>query len=137
MAITVAAGTTIKQGSTAIGKLTSIGGLEISADTIDTTALDTVGGYRTFVQGWKDGGEVSLEGFFDKDTGQSALLTSFGSGASATYTITFPTGGNTTAGNWSFSGIVTKLSTSAGLEDAVSFAATLKVSGAPTLTFPV
>jgi hypothetical protein len=43
-----AQGTTIKKtAGTAIAYLTKIDGLSIKANTIDTTALDTTGGYKT------------------------------------------------------------------------------------------
>jgi len=45
-----------------VGNLSSIGGLELSADTIDVTTLDSTGGYREFIAGFKDAGEVALEG---------------------------------------------------------------------------
>jgi predicted secreted protein len=125
---TVAMGTTIKKSAgSAIASLTSIAGLELSADTIETTALDSVGGYRTFVQGLKDAGEVSISGFFDF-AAHNAILTDFNAGTSASYIITFP-GGKT----WTFDGIVTGFSTGAELEDLVSFESTFKVSGKPVL----
>ena len=37
-------GTTLKKGTSAIGNLKSIGGIEITADTIDVTSLDSAGG---------------------------------------------------------------------------------------------
>lgn len=123
-----AIGTKIKKGTTAIGELTSIGGLDLSADTLETTTLDTADGYRTFVQGLKDAGEVSLSGYFDP-TKHAGLLTDFESGTAAKYTIEFPFGAK-----WSFDGIVTAYSTSAEMEDNVTFESTLKVSGKPSLT---
>lgn len=127
-----AMGTALKIGANAIAELTSIGGLELSADTIETTALDTADGYRTYIQGLRDGGEVSISGFFKgSDTnGQQALLTNLNDGSVDTYSIVFPTAIGYT---WSFSGIVTGFSTGAELEDAVTFDATLKVTGKPTL----
>jgi len=122
-----AMGTKIKKGTTAIGELTSIGGLDLSADTIETTTLDS-DGYRTFIQGLKDAGEVSLSGYFDP-TKHAGLWTDFESGTAATYTIEFPFGAK-----WSFSGIVTAYSTGAEMEDNVAFDSTIKVSGKPTLT---
>jgi predicted secreted protein len=123
-----AKGTKLKKGVTAIAELTSIGGLELSADTIETTTLDSPDGYRTFEQGLKDAGEVSLSGYFDP-TEHQGLLTDFESGAVTTYSIEFPD-----ATKWDFDAIVTGYSTGAELEDNVSFEATLKVSGKPTLT---
>lgn len=121
-------GTTIKKSTgTAIAGLTSIDGLSLSADTVDTTTLDTVGGYRTFINGFKDAGEVSISGYYDY-TSHNAILTDFEAGTTSSYVITFPNG-NT----WTFSAVVVGFTTGADLEDLVSFEATFKVSGKPTL----
>ncbi|MED4206594.1 phage tail tube protein [Neobacillus mesonae] len=124
-----AMGTKIMVGANSVADLTSIGGLELSADTIENTTLDS-GGWRTFVQGLKDAGEVSLSGFFNPgDTnGQIALYNAYTAGAALNYTILFPFGAS-----WTFSGIVTAVSTGAEMEDNVSFEATIKVSGQPSL----
>lgn len=125
-------GTVFKISSTTVGQLKSIGGVECSADTIDVTSLDSTGGYREFVAGFKNGGEVALSGFFKKgDAGQSALNTAFGTGTLTSFSITFPTA---ISASWAFSGVVTKFGTSAEVEGAVQFDAAVKVSGAPTLS---
>ena len=135
MSKAAAVGTQLKigSGSTAkvVGGLTSISGIEISADTIDVTALDNSSGYREKVAGFKDAGEVSLSGFFDgDDAGQEELYTLLGTGASTAFSIIFPTGIGKT---WSFNGVVVGLSTSSDVGDAVTFECTIAVSGAPTL----
>jgi len=124
-----ALGTKLKKGTTEIGELTSIGGLELSADTIETTTLSS-DGWRTFIQGLKDAGEVSVSGYLDP-TQHQGLYDDFESGTVGSYTIEFPPA---LGAKWSFSAIVTGYSTGAELEDLVSFEATLKVSGKPTLT---
>lgn len=128
-----AMGTKLNIGTYSVGELTSIGGLSLSASPIETTTLDTADGYRTFIGGLRDGGEVSLSGFFDPDdtNGQQALLTNFNSGAAATFSVVFPAA---LSASWTFSGIVTAFATGADLEDAVTFEASIKVSGKPTLT---
>lgn len=127
-----AVGTQLKKGTTAIASLTEINGLELSADTIDVTALDSDGGYREFIGGFKDGGELSISGFFNpQDTGQAGLYSDFESGATQAYTIAFPAA---LKASWEFNGVVTGFVTGAALEDAITFEATIKVSGAPTLT---
>lgn len=129
-----ALGTTIKQGTTLIGGLTSIGGLELSADTLDITTLDSIAGYREYTASFKDAGEVSVSGFFvPGNAGQAALKTAFDDGLADAYTIEFPIG-TVTKTTWGFNGIVTGFVTGSELEDAVSFEATIKVSGQPTLT---
>lgn len=129
-----ALGTQLKIGTavTAVAGLTSISGLDLSADTIDTTTLDG-DGYRTFIGGLKDGGEVSIEGYLIPATGkgQQELYTLFDSGEVEDFTIEFPAD---TKAKWEFEGIVTGFSTSADLEDPLAFSATIKVSGEPTLT---
>lgn len=132
----VSMGTTLKKGATAIAELTSIDGVSVSADTIETTALDTVGGYRTFVTSLKDGGEISIGGHFNY-TSHNPLLVDFESGAATSYTIEFPDRVATSGTKWTFSAVVTAFSTSAELEDLIGFEATLKVSGKPTLSAPV
>lgn len=124
-------GTTISKATgTAIAGLTSIGGLELSADTIDVTTLSSEGGYREFISSFKDAGEVSLSGFFEY-TSHSVILTDFQAGTVGAYTITFPNGAT-----WDFNGVVVGFTTGFELEDLVSFESTIKVSGSPTLTAP-
>lgn len=128
---TKAIGTTISKGGVLIGTLTEIKGIEMSADTMDVTTLDTSSGYKNNIVGWKDGGEVSISGFFvPGDSGQAALVSGFNAGTEDTYIITFPAAMGAT---WTFTGLVTKISTGAGLEDPVSFEATIKVNGQPAL----
>lgn len=126
-----AMGTALKIGTYSVGELTSIGGLELSADTIDVTTLDSADGYREFIGGLKDAGEVALSGFLDAtDTnGQKALLTNFNAGTAASYSIVFPTA---ISASWNFDGIVTAWATGAELEDGVTFESTIKVTGKPT-----
>lgn len=130
-------GTVLKIGTDAqaktVAELTEIGGLELSADSIDVTALDSEGGYRQFIAGFKDAGEVSVSGFFNPTTGkgQKELYDLFESGATSQFSIDFPVA---TGAKWAFAGVVTGFSTSTGVEDPISFEATIKVSGKPTLT---
>jgi len=132
-----ALGTQLKIGSasaaTAVAGLTSIGGLSLSADTIDVTTLDATSGYRTFIAGFKDSGDVPLEGFYlmGGDGGQTNLHTLYESGDETDFTIVFPI---STGCQWAFKGIVTAYGTAAALADAISFSCTIKVSGKPILT---
>jgi predicted secreted protein len=128
-------GTTIKKTSgTAIAFLTKIEGLSIKANTIDTTALDTEGGYKTFINGFKEVDDVTISGFFDY-TSHSGILTDMQAGTKDNYTIQFPPApGGTTGASWTFDAIVSNFKTGAAVDATVSFDATLKVSGQPTLT---
>ncbi len=133
---TVSMGTTIKKGTTVIALLTSIDGLNLKSDTVETTALDTTGGYKTFLPTIKDAGEVAISGHFDY-TAHEGFLTDFEAMTTQAYTIEFPDKLTTTGTTWSFSAVVTDYHTSAALGALVKFDATLKVSGKPTLAGPV
>lgn len=134
---TRALGTKLSKGTTApvdIAGLTSIGGIEITADTIDVTSLDSAGGYREFIGGFKDGGEVPIEGFFNPATasGQVAMQTSLDNGLAEDYKITFPT---TPKAEWAFKGVVTGFKVGdVDVDGTINFGATIKVSGKPVLT---
>jgi predicted secreted protein len=119
-------------GVNAVAGLTSIGGIAKTADTLDTTTLDSDGGYRTFTGGFKDGGEVAISGYFEPgDTnGQIAMDAAFEAGNETAFQIVFPAA---MGASWTFNGVVTAFSTGADLEELVSFEATIKVSGKPTL----
>lgn len=125
-------GTLLKIGAISISELTSIGGIEISADTIDTTTLDATDGYRRFAQGLKDAGEVSASGFFNPTdaSGQLAGYAALNTGALTDFEIVFP---SDLGASWSFQGIVTGFATNAELEDGIGFDLTIKVSGKPNL----
>ena len=129
---TRALGTILKKGEQKIGGLTSIGGIEITADTIDVTTLDSGGGYREFIGSFKDAGEVALEGYFrPEDQGQMAMQDSLDEGQPEEYSIEFPTEPKAT---WEFTGVVTGFRVGdAEVDGAIAFGATIKVSGKPVL----
>ena len=114
---------------TPIASLTSISGVELSADDVDVTAHDSADDYREFVQGLKDGGSVSIEGNFTHVASQIGLKTLFDSGDIVAMSIAFPDA----LATWTFNGYVNALSTDAPMEDKISFSASIKVTGKPTL----
>lgn len=126
-----ALGTTLKVNSKAVGGLTTINGIEISAETVDLTALDNQSGYREKEPGFKDGGEVTVSGYLDgSDQGQDEMYTLLNSGATTTCNIVFPAKIGKT---WTFTAGVSRFVTGAELEGGVTFEATLLVSGQPVL----
>jgi predicted secreted protein len=132
MAVGKSNNTKLKVGASVYNSITSIGGLSLSADTIDVTTLDSANGFREYIQGFRDGGEVQISGFFDPlDTnGQMATLTNLGDGSIDSYTIEFTSIGY----KWTFDAIVTAFTTNAAVGDAIGWEATLKVTGKPLLT---
>lgn len=129
-------GTVLKVGTEGaaktVGGLKEINGVSLSADTIDVTTLDSDGGYKEFIAGFKDAGEVSISGYFDpSEKGQKSIYDLFESGATSKFEIVFPA---SLGAKWVFDGVVTSFETSTSLEDPLSFSGAIKVSGKPTLT---
>lgn len=76
---------------TVVGSLTSIGEIAPDSEELDATTLDSPGGYREFLQGFKDSGELSLSGFHNADSsGQATMRTLYASGALGYFWATFP-----------------------------------------------
>lgn len=124
-------GTKIMIGANAIGDLSSIGSPSITQEELDVTTLDSEGGYREFIAGFKDPGEVTISGFFvPNDVGQAAMYAALESGDVNDYQIVYPA---ELGASWSFPGIVTAFSVTTELEDAIGFEGTIRVSGKPTL----
>lgn len=122
-------GTVLKQGTTAVGHITTLSGPNMTAATIDVTTHDST--WNEYASGMKDGGEVSFDINFMSTTAQLAVRDALGDSPSA-YTIEFP-GGTSVA----FSAAVTAFGmTAGGVNDKLSASITLKVSGAVTWTDP-
>lgn len=131
MAKSRSVGTAFNIDDQKVGGLSSISGVEISSETTDVTALDNTTGYKEFLGGFKDGGEISLEGFLDgDDAGQDAMYTAMDDQEEHNFSIVFPKAIGKT---WTIKGIVTKFSTSVALSDGIKFSASVKVSGKPSL----
>jgi predicted secreted protein len=101
----------------------------MSRATIDVTSLDSLGGYREFIAGFRDGGEVSLEMNFTQAT-YNDMKDDFEDEATHNYQIVF---GDTAATTFEFAGLVTALGTAVPLDDKVTASVTVKVSGQVTL----
>ena len=136
MAATRAQGTTLKftpAGGTqvVVGKLTSVGEIAPEAEEVDITTLESIGGYREYMQGFRDSGEMEITGFHDADdAGQTALRTAFASGASGSFEVKFPDDTAVT-----FSGFIKSHTIgSAEVDGAIGFGAVIRISGAVTVT---
>lgn len=126
-------GTKFLIDSKAVGSLNSIGAVEKSADSTEVTTLDNTDGYKEYLGGMKDGGEVAIEGYMDgaDSSNQDAMETAFEDQLVHKFSIVFP---ETIGKTWSFNGTVTKYSAGgAAPGDALKFSASVKISGKPTL----
>ena len=121
-----------------IGELTNIGGPSISVDTIDVTTHDSTDGFREFVAGVIDGGDITLEGNFTDAGSGDELIDLIESRAVVSYIVKFPTTGtHPTVVNhesWLFTGSFTNFETEAPFDGKIGFTAGIKLSGQPFLT---
>lgn len=119
---------------TAVAEVSKIDGFEISMDTPEVTNHQSTEGWREYVAGLIDGGEVALElNYIPTNATQNAtagLLADLKNRTKRNFKIVFPDSGSTT---WSFSAFVTKFKPSAPTDDKLMGTATVKVTGKPTL----
>ena len=116
---------------TAIANVTNLSGPEIERETYDVTSHDSVDGWREFVGGLKDGGEVSVELNYDPRE-HDVMIADFEDTEPRDYKMVFPAQAG--AGSWAFSAILTGFSQEAPVDDKFSAELTFKVSGKPTIT---
>lgn len=112
-----------------IAEVVSIGGPNETSDEIETTHLRSPGGYREFLQSFKDGGECPLVlNFIPNDEtqdSQTGLRSEFQTGAQKNYRITFPDGTTCT-----FLAFVKAVGTAIAVGDKLSLNVTLRIIGA-------
>ncbi|TSA10046.1 MAG: hypothetical protein D4R73_05935 [Deltaproteobacteria bacterium] len=111
-----------------IALITKIGGPDSKRDTQDATSLDTVGGYRTFIGGLRDGGNVKLSMQFSRDT-YEVMRADFEDDDLKNYEIALPDNDQT---SMEFMGLVTELPLSVD-EKIITADVTIKISGPVTI----
>jgi predicted secreted protein len=119
----------------AIGQVQSITGPTQSRDLIDVTNHSSTGSYREFINGLKDGGDLTFEVIYDPgDASIDLLRQDFDSGNINAWRIEFPDNPGTHGTWWTFSGLVTNFSVAIPTDDAVKLNCTIKVTGAIGIT---
>jgi predicted secreted protein len=114
---------------TAVGQINDIQPPSPTKETVDTTHMGSTGGYREFISGLKDGGEVTFQiNFIYAD--YLIFKNNFENDDDPRrYRIIFP---DTPPTYWDFTAIVTDIPTNAPTADKVTADITLKVSGQST-----
>ena len=113
-----------------VGRLSSIGEIRADSEELDVTTLDSAGGCREYIQGFRDAGELEVSGFHDAgNAGQAALRAAYATGEAGGVAIAFPDGTAV-----SFNAYVKRHSIGAAKVDgAVGFGAVFRVTGAVTV----
>ncbi|MVO87932.1 outer capsid protein Hoc [Streptomyces sp. p1417] len=112
-----------------IAAVTEITPPGVERETYDVTAHDSPEGWREFIGGLKDGGEVEIEVNYDPRE-HDALFADFADALPRSYKVVWPG----TLGSWAFAAILTNFEPEAPHDDKLAASLTFKVSGKPTIT---
>jgi predicted secreted protein len=108
-----------------IGEVVEVGGPSSSRTVIDVTHLKTVGGFREFIAGLRDSGELALTMNF---TREAFLIchADFLDDARQQYKVVFP---DEDATEMAFSGLIVGLPLTVPPDDKIVMNVTIKISG--------
>jgi len=112
-----------------LAEVNSISGPSMTRDFIDVTSLDSTGGYREFIAGFRDGGTVNLTMNFTRTT-YDLMKTDFEDDAAQNYEILLPDNDST---SFEFEGLVTELPLEIPTDDKVTANVTIKIVGQVTV----
>ena len=111
-------------------EINSITGPSMSRDTIDVTSLDSSGGYREFITGFRNPGTVTLSMNFTRTTYEQ-MLDDFESSTAQNYQIDLPDDESTSL---DFIGLVTELPLTIPADDKITADVTIQISGEVALS---
>ena len=115
----------------AIAEVGSISGPTMTREFIDVTSLDSTGGYREFIAGFRDGGTISLTMNFTYAT-YLIMKNDFESDVAQNYEIVLPDkdeDGDYLYSSFEFEGLVTELPLEIPTDDKVTANVTIKING--------
>ncbi|MCZ2155741.1 MAG: hypothetical protein LC114_17890 [Bryobacterales bacterium] len=119
---------------TAIAEITELTPPQMSRDDIDVTSHQSSDGYREFISGLRDSGEVSFKANWlptnSTHDGTTGLLETFNDDVNHNWKIILPNTLITIA----FSGFLTAFEPDLPLEEQAQLSGTIKVSGKPTIS---
>jgi hypothetical protein len=108
-----------------IAAVRNMEGPALLCETIDSTTHDESAGYRSYIEGLRDSGDVTMEIAYDPAAASHAWLHATGRGTIKAYRLTFPDTGATT---WSFSGLVTSFTPKEPVDGLMTADVTIKVT---------
>jgi predicted secreted protein len=143
MAKTFGFGTALKKGDaaspevfTAVAYVSNISISGYSVDTVEVTTHDSADGFKEYIAGLADGGEVSFDVVFDPSNSThnettGGLKAFMDAKTVVNWKVEFPLSPVKT---WAFSGFLTSFELEAPLDDALAGSMSIKVTGKPVLS---
>ena len=127
-------GATPTEVFTTVAEVSDLGGPSLTLETIDVTSHDSANGWREFIGGLLDGGEVSATiNYIPTNVthgATSGLIADMKNRVVRNFELIFP---DTGATKWSFTALVTGFEPGEPIDSQLTADVTLKVSGEPTL----
>jgi len=115
-----------------LAEVNDITGPGMSRELPDATHMESPGGWREFLGGLKDAGEITVEcNHLPNNATQDAstgVLSLFGSGVRTAWRITFPVSPEVV---WEMDAVISGFEPSFPVDDKMMLSVTLKVSGQP------
>lgn len=125
-------GSTFTWNSVVVDEVNTVGDVALTSDDIEVTHYTSDDGYKEYIQGLRDGGEITVTGnLLSGDAGQASLIADFNTGVKRTGIVTLP---NTDASLWTFSGYVKSFMHTMPIGDKLGFESVIKITGKPVLT---
>ncbi len=119
---------------TSVAEITELTPPQMSRDEIDVTSHSSSDGYREFISGLRDGGEVTFKANWlptnSTHDGTTGLLETFNDNVNHNWKIILPNTLITIA----FTGFLTAFEPDLPLEEQGQLSGTIKVSGKPTVS---
>lgn len=131
---TFSQGAILKVGITAVStvsEIISITPFEYSADEVEITTHGSASKYREFIQGLRDAGSITVEGYYNTASAASVVSLFETTYSAMTATIDFPTSPSVT--RFTATVFVTAFSSDAPLDGVIGYSASFKITGKPSL----
>lgn len=122
---------------TTVAEVIDISGPSMSRDAIDVTNQDSTNGWREFIPGFRDGGEVSISANWipvsSTQDATSGILSKFTDNVLHNFQIVTSDDGSGGTMDIDFAGIVTQFNPSLPITEQGKLDFTIKISGAVTI----
>ncbi|MEU6952068.1 phage tail tube protein [Streptomyces sp. NPDC045714] len=117
-----------------VANVSDLSGPARAREAIEVTTHDSPDGYREFIKGLKDGGEVEATIYYDPgNTSHQALDADFEEKDLRDYQLVILPG-EADEHTWDFNALITAIGDAYPTDDKIERTVTFKISGKPTLT---
>lgn len=130
---THAFGTQLIWDGSPVGSLDNIDGVAITNEKIDVTTYDSPSGFKEYILGLSDVGEIPISGYLDANDSDGQMKLEADARTKVVRNASIVLG--STGATWEFQGYVSEVKIGGGgVGDAIQFSANITITGVPILT---